>query len=156
MFRGASLLNLDAKGRVAMPVRYRELLCVENSSDARGKLVITVDIISPCLLLYPLTEWRKVEDKLMALSDTQPAERALKRLLLGHAHELELDANSRLLIPPALRQYAQLDKQLTLVGQLNKLELWDQALWQQQLEQDQQVILNEPLAENIRLAEFSL
>ncbi|MBV7315748.1 division/cell wall cluster transcriptional repressor MraZ [Shewanella sp. NIFS-20-20] len=156
MFRGASLLNLDAKGRIAMPVRYREALCRENTDDHRGKLVVTVDINSPCLLIYPLDEWQKVEDKLLTLSDTQPAERALKRLLLGHAHEIELDANSRLLIPPVLRQYAHFDKQLTLVGQLNKFELWDQAQWQQQVQMDQQVILNEPLADNVRLADFSL
>ena len=152
MFSGASAINLDAKGRIAIPKRYRESLhaCHNN------QLVITVDIQSSCLLLYPIHEWEKVAAKLASLSDTQPTERAMKRLLLGYAHECELDGNGRLLLPPPLRQYADLDKQAMLVGQLNKFELWDEAAWQQQIEQSRIAILNEDLAANERLADFSL
>ncbi|MBM7070975.1 cell division/cell wall cluster transcriptional repressor MraZ [Shewanella sp. OPT22] len=152
MFSGASSINLDAKGRFAIPVRYRDLLRVESE----GKLVITVDIQSSCLLLYPLNEWHQIEAKLMQLSDTQPTERALKRLLLGHAHECELDNNGRILLPLPLRQYANLKKHTMLVGQLNKFELWDADLWQQLIEESKQKIATEDLASNERLADFSL
>ncbi|MGB0892912.1 MAG: division/cell wall cluster transcriptional repressor MraZ [Parashewanella sp.] len=152
MFSGASSINLDAKGRMAMPTRYRELLRVESA----GKLVITIDIQSACLLIYPVPEWQKIEAKLLRLSDTQPTERALKRMLLGHANECEMDGNGRLLIPPPLRAFAGLTKQSMLVGQLNKFELWDADAWQQLIEQSKQVITNEELANNERLADFSL
>lgn len=152
MFRGASAINLDTKGRVAIPKRYREPLHVEYN----GQLVITVDIQSACLLLYPLDEWSKIEAKLLLLSDTLPAERAMKRMLLGYAHECELDSNGRLLLPPPLRQYANLGKRAMLVGQLNKFELWDETAWQHQIEQSRETIQSEEFAENIRLADFSL
>ncbi|MFT5789784.1 MAG: MraZ protein [Shewanella sp.] len=152
MFSGASAINLDAKGRIAMPKRYREPLHAHNNSQ----LVITVDIQSPCLLLYPIQEWEQVAAKLSQLSDTQSAERAIKRMLLGYAHECELDGNGRILLPTPLRQYANLEKRAMLVGQLNKFELWDEAAWQRQIEESRLAILNEDLAANPRLADFSL
>ncbi|NMH66381.1 division/cell wall cluster transcriptional repressor MraZ [Shewanella salipaludis] len=152
MFSGTSAINLDIKGRIAIPMRYRESLQLEHA----GKIVVTVDIESHCLLIYPLREWERVETKLLRLADTQPTERALKRLLLGYAHETELDANGRILLTPTLRQYARLDKHLMLVGQLNKFELWDETAWQQQIEDSQEIIRSERLAVNERLADFSL
>jgi len=152
VFRGASAINLDAKGRIAIPMRYRDSLHAEHG----GKLVITVDIQSSCLLLYPIHEWTKIEAKLMLLSDTQPTQRALKRMLLGYAHEIELDGNGRLLLPLPLRQYANLDKQAMLVGQLNKFELWDEQAWQSEIAASQQTIRQEDLAADARLADFSL
>ena len=152
MFSGASAINLDTKGRIAIPKRYRELL----SACHNNQLVVTVDIQSACLLLYPIQEWQQIAAKLATLSDTQPTERAMKRLLLGYAHECELDGNGRMLLPTPLRQYANLDKRVMLVGQLNKFELWDEAAWQQQIEQSRIAILNEDLAANERLADFSL
>lgn len=156
MLRGASAINLDTKGRISIPVRYREELRGSDVVDSVASLVITVDIKSACLLLYPLNEWQKIEAKLLKLSDTNPTERALKRLLLGYAHELELDSNGRLLLPPPLRQYAGLQKKAMLVGQLNKFELWDEQAWNKQIEYDQNVIRDEPLDCNERLADFSL
>ncbi|WOT04982.1 division/cell wall cluster transcriptional repressor MraZ [Shewanella youngdeokensis] len=152
MFSGASAINLDAKGRIAMPKRYREPLHARHNNQ----LVITVDIQSPCLLLYPIQEWEHIAVKLSQLSDTQPAERAIKRMLLGYAHECELDGNGRVLLPTPLRQYANLEKRAMLVGQLNKFELWCEAAWQQQIEESRVAILNEDLAANERLADFSL
>ncbi|MCL1123588.1 division/cell wall cluster transcriptional repressor MraZ [Shewanella surugensis] len=152
MFCGASAINLDVKGRIAIPKRYREPLHVEHGSE----LVITVDIQSPCLLLYPKLEWRKIEAKLQVLSDTQPPQRAIKRLLLGYAHECELDANGRLLLPPPLRQYAALEKRAMLVGQLNKFELWNESTWEQEIAASLETIRNEDLAANQGLADFSL
>ena len=152
MFCGASSINLDTKGRLAIPMRYRVLLREQH----QAKIVITVDINSPCLLLYPIDEWQLIEQKLLVLSDTQPTERALKRLLLGYAHECELDGNGRILLPLPLRQYANLSRQAMLVGQLNKFELWDEQAWQQQIATSLETINGEELSTNPRLADFSL
>ncbi|MDF0535558.1 division/cell wall cluster transcriptional repressor MraZ [Shewanella yunxiaonensis] len=152
MFSGASALNLDAKGRIAMPTRFREDL----RAQEQGKLVVTVDIQSPCLLIYPAEEWAKVLAKLLKLSDLQPQERAIKRLLLGYAQDCELDSNGRILLTPPLRQYAALDKKAMLVGQLNKFELWDEQTWQQQLADSLNLIQSDGLEASERLADFSL
>lgn len=104
--------------------RYANAIPRASACRSSSKLVITVDIQSPCLLIYPINEWNKVADKLLGLSDFQPQERAMKRLMLGYAQECELDANGRVLLTPPLRQYASLEKKTMLVGQLNKFELW--------------------------------
>ena len=89
MFRGATLVNLDSKGRLSVPTRYREQL-LEN---AAGQMVCTIDIHHPCLLLYPLPEWEIIEQKLSRLSSMNPVERRVQRLLLGHASECQMDVN---------------------------------------------------------------
>lgn len=126
MFRGLNAILLDAKGRMAMPARVREQL----QSDQVDQLVVTIDTESPCLLLYPLPEWEVIEKKLQALPSFNQAARRIQRLLIGHATELELDGNGRLLLPPLLREYAHLDKRVMLVGQGRKIELWDEQHWQ--------------------------
>lgn len=105
-----------------MPTRYREQL-LEN---AAGQMVCTIDIHHPCLLLYPLPEWEIIEQKLSRLSSMNPVERRVQRLLLGHASECQMDGAGRLLIAPVLRQHAGLTKEVMLVGQFNKFELWDE------------------------------
>ena len=125
MFRGVAELNLDAKGRMAIPTRYRERL----REHGAGRLVITIDTEERCLLLYPLPEWESIERKLDALPAFNSGARRVQRLLLGHAADVELDANGRLLLPPPLRQYASLEKRVVLIGQGKKFELWDAALW---------------------------
>ena len=132
MFRGASAINLDSKGRVAIPTRYRQSLL----DDCQGQLVCTVDTQQSCLLLYPLHEWEEIELKLAKLSTTNPHERRLRRLLLGYATEGEMDRNGRFLLSSPLRQHAHLAKEIMLVGQLNKFEIWDAQRWQQQIEAD--------------------
>ncbi|HEY1844258.1 MAG TPA: division/cell wall cluster transcriptional repressor MraZ [Buttiauxella sp.] len=132
MFRGATLVNLDSKGRLAVPTRYREKL-VEISE---GQMVCTIDIHHPCLLLYTLPEWEIIEQKLARLSSMNPAERRVQRLLLGHASECQMDSAGRLLLAPVLRQHAGLTKEVMLVGQFNKFELWDEATWHQQIKED--------------------
>lgn len=132
MFRGATLVNLDGKGRLAVPTRYRDTL-LEN---AGGQMVCTIDIQNPCLLLYTLPEWEIIERKLSALSSMNPVERRVQRLLLGHASECQMDSAGRLLIAPVLRQHAGLIKEVMLVGQLNKFELWHETTWYQQVRED--------------------
>jgi len=127
MFRGVNALNLDSKGRLAIPTRYRdELLRIAN-----GQVVVTVNPVDRdhCLLLYPLPGWEEIEHKLVKLPTLNAASRRLQRLLIGHATELELDSNGRILLPPPLREFASLDKAVVLIGQGNKFEIWDEAKW---------------------------
>ncbi|CCJ84301.1 division/cell wall cluster transcriptional repressor MraZ [Cronobacter dublinensis] len=132
MFRGATLVTLDSKGRLSVPTRYRDLL----NDASSGQMVCTIDIHHPCLLLYTLPEWVIIEQKLSRLSSMNPAERRVQRLLLGHASECQMDSAGRLLLAPVLRQHAGLTKQVMLVGQFNKFELWDEETWHQQVRED--------------------
>lgn len=125
MFRGVTSLNLDTKGRMAMPAKYRDRL----QDLCGGQLVITVDRDDRCLLVYPLPEWEEIERKLAKLPSLNKQARRLQRLLIGHATECELDSAGRILLPPKLREYAGLDKQVMLLGQVNKFELWDEQAW---------------------------
>lgn len=124
-FRGISNATLDAKGRMALPSRYREAM----SAVSQGQVVVTIDPAEPCLLLYPRPEWDAVQGKLEALPNIRRGVRQLQRLLIGHATDLELDGNGRLLLPAQLRDHAGLDKKLVLAGQGNKIEIWDHAQW---------------------------
>jgi MraZ protein len=130
VFRGVTHLALDNKGRLAIPAKHRESL----ASDGDGRLVLTADP-SYCLLLYTLPAWEPIQQRLMALSSFNEKIRALQRLLVGHADDVMLDGAGRILVPPALRQYAALEKHVVLVGQGNKFELWDQQKWLQRTEQ---------------------
>lgn len=125
MFRGITNINIDAKGRMAVPVRYRDFL----SEESEQQLILTIDTEWPCLLLYPTQEWEVIEAKLQSLSSFNPATRRIQRLLIGHATELEMDNTGRILLPPLLRQHASLDKTAMLVGQGKKFELWDEGTW---------------------------
>ena len=125
MFRGISSATLDAKGRMALPARFRERLL----ALAEGKLVVTVDMREKCLLLYALPEWETVQEKLNALPNVRPENRWLQRILIGHATDLELDGNGRILLPAPLRDHCALSKALVLVGQGNKVEIWAQDTW---------------------------
>jgi len=125
VFRGANAINLDAKGRLAMPSRYRD----ELDSRSAGQMIVTIDAVDPCLCIYPLPEWEVIEAKLRELATFREENRRLQRLLIGNAVDLELDGSGRFLVPPRLRDYAKLDKRVMLVGQLNKFQLWDEDAW---------------------------
>lgn len=133
VFRGVTHLALDAKGRLAIPARHREALAGAAAPDAAhtASLVLTADP-SRCLLLYPHAEWEPIQARLMALSSFNETIRALQRLIVGHADDVEMDGAGRILVPPALRQYAGLEHRVVLVGQGNKFELWDEARWLEQ------------------------
>ena len=127
MFQGAAQLNLDSKGRLAIPARHRDALLVQ----CAGKLVMTADHQDACLLIYPETEWQPISEQLRKMPSLNPQVRHLQRRLLGYAESVEMDAAGRVLVSPALRAYAKLDKQVVLVGQGNKFELWDEVRWAQ-------------------------
>jgi MraZ protein len=130
VFRGVQYINMDAKGRMAMPARHRDALI----SDHSAQLVATIDTQSRCLLIYPLCTWEKFEQKLQIVSVNKAARR-ITRLILGHASELDLDANGRVRLPAILQEYAGLEKKLVLVGQGEKFELWSESAWQQECEE---------------------
>jgi len=123
MFRGVNIANMDTKGRIVLPTRYR--LCLQSGS------ILTIDTEERCLLLYPLKVWEEIESKLAALPSFNAAARRIQRLLIGHATDLEVDAQGRILVPPLLRDYAGIDKRAVLVGQGKKIELWAEAHWQE-------------------------
>jgi MraZ protein len=131
MFRGINSVNLDAKGRMALPARLREAI----SERGDANLVVTIDTRERCLLLYPLTEWEVVQARLESLSNMRRNARLVQRLLIGHATDVELDGNGRLLLPAMLRDFAGLSKKLVLLGQGNKIEIWAEDLWQKRLEE---------------------
>jgi MraZ protein len=124
MFRGINNLTLDAKGRLAVPARYRERI----QETCRGQLVVTIDR-DHCLLIYPLQEWESLEERLVRLPSLNKQARELQRLLLGHATEVELDGHSRVLLPPELRSFAGLERDVVLLGLGRKFELWQQVAW---------------------------
>ena len=122
-----------------MPARYRERLL----DSCGGRLVVTVDRDS-CLLVYPLPEWEVIENKLIALPSLNKQARLLQRLIIGHATELEMDGQGRILLPSMLRDYAGLQKKAVLIGQGKKLEIWDETTWNE----SQQEWLAEVQADN--------
>ncbi len=124
VFRGATKVTLDAKGRLAIPTRYRERL----NARCDGHLVATVDR-DYCLLLYPLPDWEDIERKLIRLPSLNKQARRLQRLMVGYATELELDGHGRILLSKELREFAGLGRQAILIGQGNKFELWDEESW---------------------------
>lgn len=128
-FRGINNLALDAKGRMAMPSRYRERLL----EVCGGRLVVTVDP-DLCLLVYPLSEWEEIEAKLVELSSFDRRAKSIKRLLIGHATECEMDGQGRILLPTLLRDYAGLSKKIVMIGQGKKFEIWDEEAWNESQE----------------------
>ena len=126
MLRGLSKISLDIKGRLAIPGRYRDAL--EERCD--GRLVITVNNSKErCLWMYPLDEWEPVERKVAALPDFEANHQRLKRLLIGYASDAEMDSNGRVLLPAPLREFALIEREICLIGQRNKFELWSEAQW---------------------------
>ncbi len=148
MFRGANLLNIDAKGRMAMPTKHREDLLTQSSGD----LVITAHPHG-CLLIYPKMAWEPIQSKIMALSSFDKKSSALQRLLVGYAEDISLDTAGRLLLSQVLREFAKVDKQAMLVGQGSHFELWDKEAWDQQM---QQATKQEASTMPIELEGFSL
>jgi MraZ protein len=127
MFRGINTITIDTKGRLAIPTRYRGALGTE--------VVVTIDTEETCLLLYTAAQWQVIEDNLQKLPSFNAAARRIQRLLIGHATDIEVDASGRVLLPTVLRTYAQLEKDVVMIGQGNKFEVWNKELWDSRREQ---------------------
>lgn len=128
MFQGATELSLDAKGRLALPTRHRDAL------TSAGGVVITAHP-DGCLLLYPRLAWEPIGSRLQSLSSFNAQARWWQRLLVGHAEEMQPDAQGRILISPALRKRASLAKNVMFIGQGSHFEIWDAGLWEERLGQ---------------------
>lgn len=128
MFRGFSTVNLDNKGRLAVPSRFRDRLAVISG----GSLVQTLSPLDRSLWLYPLNEWEIIEAKLAALSDFDRQSRRAKQMMRGYATDCQLDSQGRILLSQELREYAGIRKQAVILGQGNKFEIWDHTSWNEQ------------------------
>jgi MraZ protein len=133
MFQGAAALSLDAKGRLTVPSRHRDAL-QGNVSPAASSLVLTAHP-DGCLLLYPAAAWEPIRNRVMAFPSLDPRFSVWKRLLVGFAEEVEIDAAWRVLISPELRKFANLEKPVMLVGQGSHFEIWNHDVWEKQLQQ---------------------
>lgn len=129
MFQGANQINLDAKGRMAVPTRARDPL----TQGGTVKLVLTAHPDS-CLLLYPAPAWEPIRAQVMSFPSLDRQASLWKRLLVGFAQDVEPDGAGRLLIPPELRAFAKIERQVMFVGQGSHFEIWDLESWNQQLE----------------------
>ena len=130
MFRGISSAKLDAKGRLTLPVRFRERLI----ALAEGKLTVTLDPFEKCLALYPRLQWKELERELGDLPNTKnKSVRWLPRIMIGFATDLDLDGNGRILLPAELRNESGLEQELVLVGQGKKVEIWPRETWRERV-----------------------
>ena len=130
LFKGIHNLSLDSKGRLGIPVKYRDNII----GLVKGAMVITIDTEEKCLLLYPSNFWSKIQDKISKLPSFNKNARRIQRLLVGHAEDIDVDSNGRILISKPLREYASLTKKVILIGQGEKFEIWDQGTWNQNVE----------------------
>jgi MraZ protein len=124
MFRGSFEHSVDSKGRVSVPSRFREIFAERYD----GRLVLAMDL-DRCLTAYPLEEWERLEEKIKGLPMMQKEVKDFMRFFFSSASECELDKQGRILIPPALREKAGINKSVMLVGIINKIEIWDSAVW---------------------------
>lgn len=132
LFRGISSISLDSKGRISIPTRYRD----ELEESCAKQLVVTVGVDEKCngeagcLWLYPLPEWEKLEETIHELPTLNKMAGKLRRFVIGNASECEMDSQGRLLLPEKLRDFANMEKHIVMIGQLNKFELWNEMAWQ--------------------------
>ena len=120
MFIGEYQHNLDAKGRISMPVKFRAKL---------GSSAIVTKGLDACLFVYPKEEWQKMTEKLARLPVASSSARSFSRMLLSGAMELEFDKQGRAVLPSYLRDYAGLKNEIVATGVLNRVELWDKEAW---------------------------
>jgi MraZ protein len=126
MFRGINAITIDDKGRLAIPTHYRAAL----GAEKKAPLVVTIDTEEQCLLLYTAAQWQIIENNLQKLPSFNKAARRIQRLLMGHATDVVVDGSSRILVPTVLRSYAKLEKEVVMIGQGNKFEVWSKELWE--------------------------
>ena len=128
MFRGRFEHTIDSKGRISIPAKYRELLA-EKHDD---RLIITN--FDRCLVAYPYEEWRNVEEKIGSLSMVKKEAKAFQRFFVSGAAECPIDKLGRVLIPPTLRSYARLEKDVVFAGMLKKFEIWSKECFLEEIQ----------------------
>jgi MraZ protein len=132
MFRGRFEHTIDSKGRVSIPAKFRELLAEKYDE----RLILTN--FDRCLVAYPFEEWRSVEEKVGSLSMVKREVRAFQRFFISGAAECPIDKLGRILIPPTLRDYAQLGRSVVFNGMLKKFEIWSKDRWQEEIKRSEE------------------
>jgi MraZ protein len=135
MFRGSSFHTIDSKGRIIIPTRFRDII------RAGGGNGIVVSRMDKGLVSYTLEEWSKIESKILSLAEKSENMRRFRRVFIGGSFECSCDNQDRILIPPALRQYAELKKEIVLIGVLDHFEVWSRENWDKEnmnMEKDMQ------------------
>lgn len=133
MFRGQFTYSMDSKGRIAIPAKLRKHI----SADANDTFVMTRGL-SNCIDLYPLDEWQKIEEALLKLNSFQPDDARFIRMFVQFASEDVMDVQSRIMIPTALISYAQIEKEVLILGALKKIEIWNPKVYEDYLTQSPQ------------------
>jgi MraZ protein len=126
MFRGSSFHTIDTKGRVIVPKRFREAM----GNTSGGSLMVSR--MDKGLVAFPLKEWEKIESRILDLAEKSESMRRFRRVFIGGAFECNCDKQDRILIPPTLREYAALDKEIVLVGVLDHFEIWSRKNWEKE------------------------
>ena len=127
MFRGSSFHTIDAKGRVIIPARFIDVI---KADGAEGLMISRMD---SCLVGFTFSEWRKIETKILAMAEKNDNMRRFRRVFIGGAFECGCDKQDRILIPSTLRAYASLDKDIALVGALERFEIWSRENWDKEV-----------------------
>ena len=125
MFKGIHNINLDGKGRLTIPTKYRNTI----TDQSNGSMVVTMDTEEKCLLLYPSTIWATIEKRINDLPSFSKNHRRIQRILIGHAEDLDLDSAGRILLSKPLRLAADMTKKITLIGQGEKFEIRNEDTW---------------------------
>ena len=143
MFRGSSNHTIDPKGRIIIPARFRDRI---KSNGGNGVMVTVMD---SCLFAFPFDAWYELEDRIMSLPTTNAYMRRFRRVFIGEAAECKCDKQDRILVPPTLREYARLEKEIVLVGALRHFEIWSKALWNTEKTELEGDLLREELSTEI-------
>jgi MraZ protein len=142
MFQGRFIHNIDSKGRVSIPVSFREIL----GESYDSKLILT-NHFDKCIVAYPPDEWEMIVEKSKALPMMKKEVKIFQRYFISAAVEGVLDRQGRILIPPTLREYAGLNKEVCIVGIGNKIEIWDKKEWDKAVMLEDKDRITEVLAE---------
>jgi len=143
MFRGSSVHTLDPKGRIIIPARFR---CVVEAEGGKDLIFTRMD---GGLYVYTEREWILIEDKMDKQSVTTEAMRRFRRVFFGGAEPCQMDRQGRVLIPATLREYAGLDKEVSLIGQNKHFEIWSPEKYEEEIKQFNKDLKNETFANEI-------
>jgi MraZ protein len=143
MFRGSSFNTIDSKGRVIIPARFRDVI---KAGGGGGVIVTRLD---KALFAYTFDQWSKVESKVLAMSETSEYMRRFRRVFIGGASDCNCDKQGRILIPPVLRQYAEFEKEIVLVGQIVHFEIWSKENYEQEVVQMEEDMKKEAVSNEI-------
>ncbi|MEZ4461157.1 MAG: division/cell wall cluster transcriptional repressor MraZ [bacterium] len=134
MFRGQFEHTMDGKGRCSLPARFRETLGELDPTGTNADRVILTRTFQKCLVLYPMDKWLNFEEKIQKLPQFDPRVQQLKRVYIAGAIECTIDGNGRLLVPQSMREFADLERDVVWVGQLDTMELWSASRWNSAVE----------------------